>query len=67
MKRASAILKALFIGLFFVCIALALHATGRDEAFVLSEKAVYLFLSVLNALVFCIVWVVEYMTRPTKH
>ena len=66
MKRASAILKSLLFAMFFVCIALAVRATGRDEAFRLDEKLVYLFMAALNALVFAIVWSVERMARDKR-
>jgi hypothetical protein len=65
MKRASAILKSLLIAMFFACIALVIRATGRDETFQLSEKLVYLFMAFLNAAIYAIVRVVEYMVRPT--
>ena len=53
--------------MFFVCIALAVRATGRDEAFTLDEKLVYLFMAFVNVALYGIVSVVEYMTKPTKH
>ena len=63
-KRAGAILKALIVGMFFVCLIFAVAYTATDDRIVIHKQLAFLFMAFVNAALYAIIRIVEHIVKP---